>query len=86
MSITDELREVDGVRLREFVVSSEHVGGTTWAFDPLWVDEDIHDEVVRCRSCKFYVPNSDGVLGGCTLLDFYTADMDNGFCAWGERA
>lgn len=54
--------------------------------DP-WTDEErlSDEEIVRCGECKFYVPNEQGTLGGCTLLDFYTAGMEHGFCAWGER-
>lgn len=70
----------------EFVVTCEHIAENIWDVSHRWVDSTECDEVVRCRSCKFYTPNSDGVLGGCTLLDFYTKGMENGFCAWGERA
>lgn len=62
-------------------------GSDTWGYTGYFAEriEAARKHVVRCRSCKFYEPNRDGVLGGCTLLDFYTKGMENGFCAWGER-
>ena len=42
------------------------------------------EEVVRCRDCKNFA--SDELGDCCTLLDFEDVkQMDNGFCAWGER-
>ena len=69
----------------DFIVACDRIADSIWSVKHRWVDSCESIEVVWCKHCKFYIPNRDGVLGGCTLLDFYTADMDNGFCAWGER-
>ena len=37
-------------------------------------------EVVRCRDCKFYENGH-----GCDLLDVFMLNMDDWFCAGGER-
>lgn len=49
------------------------------------IDKLHYAYVVPCVECRFYAPNEQGTLGGCTLLDFCTAGMEHGFCAWGER-
>ena len=43
------------------------------------------EEIVRCRDCKFYDEDDGYGNYGCTLLDFGTKDMADGFCSWGER-
>ena len=40
------------------------------------------EEVVRCRDCRYYKPNTYSHFT-CELLMFHV-DPD-GFCAWGER-
>ena len=45
----------------------------------------LHEEIVRCRDCKFYDEDDGYGNYGCTLLDFGTKDMADGFCSWAER-
>ena len=40
------------------------------------------EEVVRCRDCKHYKPNTYSHFT-CELLMFHVQPKD--FCAWGER-
>ena len=42
-------------------------------------------KVVRCGDCKFYDEDDGYGNHGCTLLDFGTKDMAEGFCSWAER-
>lgn len=44
---------------------------------------ELREEIVRCRDCDFFV--NDRLGEHCTLMDFQTIGMTNGFCAWGER-
>lgn len=39
-------------------------------------------QVVRCRDCKYYEPNTYSHFT-CELLTFHVEP--DGFCAWGER-
>ena len=40
--------------------------------------------VVRCRDCKYYVPDGDGdPHGGCTMT--YSYMSEDGYCSDGER-
>ena len=39
-------------------------------------------EVVRCKDCKYWYPQTDCNIGYC--CDLLTSD-ENGFCSWGER-
>lgn len=69
----------------DFIVACDRISDSIWSVKHRWVDSNESTEVVWCKHCKFYTPNTDDTLGGCTLLDFYTKGMENGFCAWGER-
>ena len=40
------------------------------------------ERVTRCRDCAHY---SDEIGGYCTLLEFASTNMQDGFCAWGEE-
>ena len=40
------------------------------------------EEIVRCRDCKHYEPNTYSHFT-CELLTFHVEP--DGFCAWGER-
>ena len=42
----------------------------------------LHEEVVRCRDCKFFIKNINGIH--CIKSIAILTDAD-GFCAWGER-
>lgn len=41
-----------------------------------------HEEIVRCRDCEHYEPNTYSHFT-CELLTFHV--QPDGFCAWGER-
>lgn len=61
---------------------SEYVCELTDADLAAW-DPDVREEVVRCRDCIHFA--SDRLGECCTLLDFGTVGMADGFCSWGER-
>ena len=44
---------------------------------------ELREEVVRCRDCDFF--ETDRLGERCTLMEFRTVGMSNGFCAWGVR-
>lgn len=53
----------------------------------------LHEEIVRCRDCKRYIPQgtyrfNDGVVNkdSCDVIRGFVVQINpNGFCAWGER-
>lgn len=46
---------------------------------------ELHEEIVRCRDCKYFLADELGEV--CGLFDFEIIDgkMREGFCAWGKR-
>ena len=44
---------------------------------------ELREEIVRCRDCDFFA--SDRLGERCTLMEFRTVGMSNGFCSWGMR-
>ena len=51
-------------------------------FDPAVRAASLGEEIVRCRDCKHYEPNTYSHFT-CELLTFHV--QPDGFCAWGER-
>lgn len=51
---------------------------------------EIREEIIRCRDCKWYaeVPcehDVSNILYTCTRADFCMPSGGNGFCSWAER-
>lgn len=68
----------------EYLVPSSTTNTSNWLYVSM---ETINNaptidavEVVRCKDCKFYEKGH-----GCDLLDVFMINMDNWFCADGER-
>lgn len=71
----------------------KHVYGVILCEDAIWqeVCDAIYEAptidavlVVRCKDCKYYVPDGDGVPGGgCTMT--YSYMPEDGYCSDGER-
>lgn len=55
----------------------EHGTGEPWAHVG---SNHVHEQVVRCRECRYYEPNTYSNFT-CELLAFYV--QPDGFCAWG---
>lgn len=64
---------------------SEYVIDCDYDVDEGLLPGEVREEIVRCRDCKFYDGDNGYGNYGCTLLDFGTKNIDDGFCAWGER-
>lgn len=47
-----------------------------------WQWLPVREEIVRCRDCRYYEPNTYSRFT-CELLTFHVEP--DGFCAWGER-
>ena len=47
-----------------------------------FICEPTDEEIVRCKDCEFYEPNTYSHFT-CKLLQFYVEP--DGFCAWGDR-
>lgn len=68
---------VKGAEPNETVLHSRTPNGyEAWHWLP------VREEVVRCRDCKYYEPNTYSHFT-CELLTFHVEP--DGFCAWGVR-
>lgn len=71
-------------RLREFVLTCEHVGSNVWSPEALWAIRGQNSEVTRCYRCKWGAVIGTGNLVHCKLHDRMTLLDD--FCSMGARS
>lgn len=68
---------VKGAEPNETVLHTRTPNGyESWQWLP------VREEIVRCRDCKYYEPNTYSHFT-CEMLTFHVEP--DGFCAWGVR-
>ena len=84
--LTPELRDLLGLREREYVVKDPvEIVVETKDGDRLSTPQEVRERIVRCRDCSMY----DAEDGMCTRDPEHNGRgwyaYPDGFCAWGER-
>jgi len=59
-----------------------HTDGCTVELEPIYDDLQ---PVVRCKDCKWFAPNNDGLWDECIHDIRVSTPNKNDFCSYGER-